>query len=181
MARSDAPFGFMPYGTVLRKQMYRVAAAATVMFKYDLVIRAAAGDVDAATIANRRLVLGTVLACFDNNKLPKEYIADSGSGYVLVADDPNQLYIAQEDLTGATLGLADRGLNAAFISTHRGNTTTGRSKMEIDSSSAAASRALQLNIIDCHRDDALESATSHYRRWICKINWAALGGQASGV
>lgn len=181
MARADAPFGFKPYGTILRKQLYPVNAAATVMFKYDMVKVSANGDVDAATAGDGTFLRGSILACFDSDMVPQTYIADSGTGYVLVADDPNQLYIAQEDLAGATLGLADRGQNLNLISTHRGNTSTGISKMELDSSDKSAQHNAQFKIIDCHRDDAKISAANHYRRWIVSLNYSDLGHQASGV
>ena len=181
MARSDAPFGFKPWGTILRKTVYPVTAAATVMFKYDMAKAAAGGDMDAGTAGDGTFLRGAILACFDSNMVPTTYIADSGSGYVLVADDPNQLYIVQEDLAGASLGLADIGQNLNLISTHRGNTSTGLSKMEIDSSDKSAQHNAQFKIVACHPEDRLTSAAAHYRRWIVSLNYSDLGHQASGV
>lgn len=181
MARGDAPFGFKPWGTILRKQLYPVNAAATVMFKYDMAKQSANGDLDAGTAGDGVFLRGSILACFDSSMLPTTYIADSATGYVLVADDPNQLYVVQEDLSGASLALTDVGQNLNLISTHRGNTTTGISKMEIDSSDKSAQHNAQFKIIACHPEDKKTSAAAHYRRWIVSLNYSDLGHQASGV
>jgi hypothetical protein len=182
MARADAPFGFMPYGTILRKQEYAVNAAATALFKYDMVKLAAGGDVDRATAGDGTGLVGSVVGLLDSTKVPTTYIANSGTGYAIVCDDPDQLYIAQEDLSGASLGLVDRFQNANIIvSTTGGNRNTGRSTMELDSTTSAEHNA-QMKIIDvCELDRNSEAA--HYRRWICRINCNALSGLvgASGI
>ena len=95
--------------------------------------------------------IGAVIGCYDKNMKPALYIASSETGdgtvagYVMVADDPEQLYVAQEDGDTSSLNIYAVALNAAAIATHAGSTGTGLSGMEIDSSSAATGAGTAVN------------------------------------
>lgn len=66
--------------------------------------------------------------------------------YVLVCDDPDAEFEIQCDDVGATLAAADLQLNADIV-IGSGNTTTGMSGMELDTSSKGTTAAVQLKII----------------------------------
>ena len=98
------------------------------------------------------------------------------AGYVMVADDPTQLYVAQEDGDTTSLNIYAVALNAAAIATHAGSTGTGLSGMEIDSSTAATGAGtaitLPLKILYAHPEDTVTNATTagNRARWIVTIN-----------
>ena len=182
-ARSDAPFGFKPWGTILRKNRYTVTDARAAIFKYDMMAMTASGEVIAAPAGDRTAVLGSAVALLDSNMVPTTYIAEEGNGYAIICDDPNQLYLVQEDLDSATLNYYDVGNQLNLISTHAGVTGTGRSRMEIDSSDISTDNHAQFKLVACHRDDRKESyASTHSRRWIVRANVHFLeGAGASGI
>jgi hypothetical protein len=188
MANTDAPFGFKPYGNVLRANWYPVATVyGTALFVGDLIQSASTqtgivckvfgGDtrqsVTISTSGAAGLLLGSALAFMDSNGDPISYLPASTTGdgvvagYVMVADDPLQTYIAQEDGASTPIAAASIGLNVAAISTHTGDTTNGKSKMELDSDSVNTTNTLPLRLIASYKDDTVASA---YCRWICMLN-----------
>ena len=188
MSGTDAPFGFAPYGPVLRSTLYTVPTAPTIaIYHNDIVRHGGAGMAtkygpmvfieDSANPDGAAHLLGSVLAVFDHNMLPVKYLAALAAGdavvagYVLVADDPNQLFIAQEDGSTNAIDLVDIGENANIVTTHTGNTNTGISKQEIQSSSVHANAALNVQIVRPHEDDQVGvDVTNCYTRWIVRIN-----------
>ena len=98
------------------------------------------------------------------------------AGYIAVCTDPNALYLAQED--GDAIAAASLGLNADAVSTHSGNTLTGISKMEVDTSSVATTATLALKIIRSWAGDTVASANC---RWVVKVNAAAMGANSVGI
>lgn len=108
--------------------------------------------------------------------LYKKYHATGTAGVILVYVDPNGLYEMQEDAVGGALSLADIGANVNVEAT-AGNTNTGTSKMELDSSSVTTSSA-QLRLVDFvnRPDNELGSAGA---RWVVRINkshWLSTSG-----
>jgi hypothetical protein len=99
------------------------------------VAQAAAGD------ALRGAVVGVIPDTADS----LIYRAASTARYVLVADDPDLIFEIQEDGVGAALALVDVGENADIV-VAAGNTTTGTSGMELDSSDHKTATA-QLRIL----------------------------------
>jgi hypothetical protein len=124
-------------------------------------------------------MLGSVLALFDENMVPTPYIAATEvgdgtvAGYALVADHPDQQYVAQEDGDTAAIASADIGLNFSIYSPalSAGNTSTGRSKQEIDSDSHNTTVTIPLTLYGMAypNQDAVGSAGC---RWICQISAA---------
>jgi hypothetical protein len=197
MANNDAPFGFKPWGEVLRARIYAVQTAPTInVFTNDMVhggllslaCTGGRGEVmiieDAniipATPGDNAQIIGSVLACFDENMVPTPYIAATEvgdgtvAGYVLVADHPMQQFVAQEDGDTAAIISADIGLNFDIYSPvlSLGNTYTGISKQEIDSDShnTTVTIALRLFGMAYPNQDTVGSAGC---RWICQVNPAA--------
>ena len=182
MANTDFAFGLAPWGKVLRTTMYCIPTAPAMAIYHQAMVEHT-GTAIAAKYGNMvavlpeetgaaQSILGSILAIFDENMDPVKYIAASSAGdgtvagYVLVADDPQQLYVAQEDSTGGSIALASAGLCVDMAGT-AGSTSTGLSTAELDSSTAAGTATLALKLIAPHPDDTAASANC---RWIVSVN-----------
>ena len=176
MANTDWAFGFMPWGPVLRANYYSIVTAPTIGFyKNDIVgvmgvnlltpqmgyLPSVLSDAVPDGLDN---LLGSILAIFDEDMDPVSHIipADAGNGviagYLLVADHPNQLFVAREDFGGNAITAAEGSVNADLVSVAlcAGNTKTGRSRQMIDSdTAAAAATALNLKLYGPHPSDVL--------------------------
>lgn len=185
----DAAFGFQPYGNVLRAQLYAVLTAPTVyVFHNDIVVHGGTSVAtpigylpvieDGSVPDSDPFILGSVLEVFDEKMFPLSYMAPARvgngtiAGYVLVADDPNQLFVAQEDGESNAIDLAEVGQNIDLIAGTLclGNTNTGISLMELDSDSATANATAQFKLIRPYEDDTPADDTNHYARWIVMAN-----------
>lgn len=127
------------------------------------VTRAAAGDA----------VVGAVVG-FDVNPAnldTPQVRAASTARYVYVVDDPNALFVAQEDGDTTPIAMASVGLNANII-VAAASTITGASGMQIDSSTASTTATLPLKLIAplAVSDNELTTSGQSYTRWVVKIN-----------
>ena len=196
----DNAFGFRPIGNILRTRIYAVATAPTINVSIqDLVI---AGGANVSTPWGYKMIiedgavpdgnagfLGSVMAVFDENMYPISYIAAARvgngtiAGYVLVADHPDQLYVAQEDGEGNAIDLSEGSMNANIISATlcAPNTTTYMSTQEIDSDSANTTAALNVKLIEVFGDDTPADDTNHYCRYVCQINEHFYGDTIAGL
>ena len=197
MSQYDNATGFQPYGEVLRANYYVVNTAPTLNFMVgDLVHYTTGGGTtvlspimgympivaDDAVLAAGDQIIGAVLACFDEDLNPVKYIAatEAGdstiAGHLLIADHPQQVFIAQEDAVGNAITSAEGQCNAEAVAgtINAGNTSTGLSKMEIDSSSAANTSTLMLRLLRPHPDDVAH-VDGKWCRYICMINTHAYG------
>jgi hypothetical protein len=203
MASVDAPMGFQVYGNCLRERLYAVATAPTIGFYVgDVVMHG--GDAlatkwgtlpiveDGAVVdgvANAEKLLGAVTACFDENMDPCLYIAplEAGdgtlAGYVLVADHPEQLFIAQEDGATNAIDLDEVGTNVDIVSTTNsvGSNYTGISAQELNSDTAANTAALDVKLHFPHPDDTVGNNTDCHARWIVSINAHFYSGENAGL
>lgn len=189
MSNIDRPFGFQPYGPVLRAQLYAVNTAPTINVYHNDLVRAGGSFVstpsgyllmieDGSVPDGEANILGSVLAVFDEKFDPVSYIAagETGNGtiagYVMVADHPDQLFIAQEDADSNAIDLAEGGMNADIVSVAlcAGDTTTGISKQEIDSSSAAVTAALNVKLLHPHFADTPAVDSDVGCRYVVLIN-----------
>lgn len=153
MANVDNPYGFWPTrhisGAPYNGQANRyalLAADGTATFVGDLVkIEGTATDdgvpsVEQAT-AGATNIAGPVIGFeVDPTNLQLLYRLATTLRYALVCDDPWMLCRAQEDSDGGALTITEVGENADII-VAAGNTTTGISAMEIDSSTHTANTA----------------------------------------
>lgn len=173
MANTDGPRGFTPVtslGGCVRSRLYTITTTdSNNIFVGDFVVREAAGTVARATAGAGNRLLGAVRATYDSNMVPTSYRAASVAGYALVADEPNQEFLAQDDGDTTQLALADRGANVNIVTTHAGSTVNYRSGMEIDSSSAGTTTTQQLRLIDIH--DVQGNAVGANCKWIVRINY----------
>jgi hypothetical protein len=102
--------------------------------------------------------------------------------YGFCLDDPNQLYVAQEDslpLSAGFIAAANGGFTNVNLIAGAGSTVTGFSGWLLDSSSddGNANPTFQIRIIGLLR--APDNAIGNYAKWLCRINLPALWG-ASG-
>jgi hypothetical protein len=203
MASVDNPMGFQVYGECLRQRLYAVTTAPTIsVYHGDIVMHGGAALAtkfgtlpiieDGAVpdgVANTQKLLGAVTAVFDENMDPVLYIAaaEAGdstvAGYVLVADHPDQLFIAQEDGVTNAIDLAEVGQNCDIVSVTlcAGNSNTGISTQEIDSDTAGATAALDVKLHFPHPDDTVGDDTNCHARWIVSINTHFFDGFNAGL
>jgi len=111
-----------------------------------------------------------VVVGFENltsGNLSRTYRPASTAMYVLVADGPNLMFAVQEDSVGGALAVTDIGLNADII-IGTGNTLTGTSAFELDSSSAAVTATL-----DCRIHEVLQRPDNEVGAnaiWLVSLN-----------
>lgn len=188
MANSDAPSGLSPVrhrnGAPYNgaANMYFVPASdATAIFIGDAV--KSAGSADAATgvptvaqAAAGDTIRGVVVGVIPDTQASLIYRAASTARYLLVADDPDLEFEIQEDAAGGALALASVGLNADLV-VGTGSTFTGRSAMELDTSTVTASSA-QLRILGFVQavDNEFASANAKIRVFINEHELSSTGG-----
>ena len=208
MANTDWAFGFAPYGNVLRANYYAIVTAPTInIMQNDIVgvegvlrLTPAMGYLPGLYVGavpdGLFNLVGCVLALFDENMDPTRYIAvaEAGNGviagYALVADHPNQEFVAREDFDTNAIDTTEGSNNADMISVAlcAGDTTTGISRQMIDSDTAATTDALQLTLRGPHPNDVLlvaddtpGASSDEGARWICTIRQHLYGNTANAA
>ena len=199
MASTNAPFGLKPWGNVKSANLYAIATApGAAIYHGDLVEAAGTalstphGYMQSCAVEETGAagsLLGGILALFDEDMDPCLYIASGEAGdgtiagYALVADDPNQEYVAQEDGDTSSLQAADVGQNIDMVHTESGDTGTGLSGMELDSDTAAGTATLGFKILKPHPEDSISAAgaAGNHCRFIIKMNAAYRGSNTAGV
>ena len=176
--RPIAKVGSAPGGTTGTTK-YRITSGAGAMFTGDIVKQANDGAVVQGTAGDA--ARGVFMGCFYtdpstskprfNNTFPNGTAASDAIAFV--ADDPDQLFIAQQDSDSANAVVADLNLNANLV-VGSGNTTTGISGMEIDSDSKNTTATLNVKLIDFY-DTPSNDATANNSILVVKINNHELG------
>ena len=187
MANIDAAFGWRPIakvgsapGGTTGTTKYSIADnQGTAIFTGDPVKYKSDGTVEVATAGDASC--GVFMGCFYTdpttskptfrNHFPASL--SPGDAIAFVADDPDQLFIAQQDSDGSNLVAADLNLNADLVF-GTGSTTTGMSGVEIDSSTKNTTAALQVRLIDFY-DTPSNDATANNSILVVKINNHQLG------
>ena len=192
MANADVDFGFLPWGPVLRARLYAVPTAPTInICLNDIVANDTVGGIvtnklglvgtvyDAAVLGDtpgdEYKILGSVLACFNEDMDPVQYIAPATvgdgtvAGYVLVADHPAQQFVANvgEALTAANMELnypIDGGTLYAPQST-----STGISAQFIKVTNAAVTNTIPIRLYG-QAYPGVDVYSSAGCRMICQIN-----------
>lgn len=191
MANLDIDAGFFPIEPVLRARLYPVPTAPTINICINDIV---AADTTSAAVwpklgasiqiydsavlgdtpGDEYLILGSVLEAFDEDLNPIAYIAagrvgdGTAAGYVLVADHPDQQFIAN---VGEALTLANLDLNypidgAALYAPQ--STETGISAQFIKVTNAAVTKTIPIRMYrqSHYPDDSYASAGC---RMICGI------------
>lgn len=146
MANVASARGLRVAGPLLGSHIYAVAATyATAMYIGDPVIQTGSGNqVVVATLGSTNSMCGAIVGVYDSNKVPgiqlstgerANYKPASTAAYVLVADDPRQVFIAQTDTGVYTI--ADCGANASMASA-AGSTVSGQSGWVIAAGTASS-------------------------------------------
>jgi len=158
MANSNTPFGLRPIrhnsgepynGSANR--YFVPASDSTALYIGDPVIIAGSADADGvatvtkATAAGGAYMLGPVVSVEQVTRDSTTYREASTARYVWVADDPDLVFLVQEDGVGGALAVTDVGLNADWVA-GSGSTVTGLSGMMLDTSTKATTATLQLRI-----------------------------------
>ena len=185
MANADKPFGFKPYQHLngnpwngAFRIYYHSASDGTALYLGDLV--QANGTNDEATgkypsvtahVAAQEDNVGVVVGfgntpqlCTVTTNLANVYCPVSTEMYIAVVDDPDVLFIAQEDGTmtyAAPWGYADVVATA-------GSSTTGLSAMEINSSDIGDVTAQTLQIVKLYPGE--NNALGANAIWVVRIN-----------
>lgn len=169
-----------PYGNI--RCNYYEAATGTAFYMFQPVDLDANGRVVVATASNATLILGSIVGLADDAFGPP---SDSYSGYipanpasvnsaglvnVLVADDPEQLFVIEEETGGGSQLTATNVGNAApftYIAT-TGNSMSGVSNACLDVSGVGTTTDLTLRLIK--KLDKPDNAYGAYCKWMVKIN-----------
>ena len=187
MANIDQAYGMRPIakvgsapGGTTGTTKYSIASGAAGMFTGDPVKPKNDGTIIPATAGDP--IRGIFMGCFYtdpstgkpryNNTFPNGTVASDAIAFI--ADDPDQLYVVQQDSVAAEIVAADLNLNADLVF-GAGSTTTGISGVEIDSSSKNTTAALQVKLIDFY-DTPSNDATASHSQLVVKINNSDMNG-----
>lgn len=186
----DAPFGFKPlryrsgapYNGAVNKYIIS-ATESNDLFKYDLVVRsgtasstdpnigvpivtkitAGAGNyITGAIVGFEPIRTDHTLNFYDASALSSEVI-------VWVADDPDLIFVCQDDGAGATLAVTDIGEAFDVAADTAGSSITGISGMELDANTAGAGATGQLKLLRMHPIEG--NAIGTYAHWQVAINY----------
>jgi len=193
MANIDAAFGLRPIakvgsapGGTTGTTKYSIGDnQSTAIFTGDPVKYKNDGTIEVATASDA--LLGVFMGCFYTDPTTgkptyRNYFPASlspGDAIAFVADDPDQMYVAQQDSVGSNLVAADLNLNANLIF-GAGSTTTGISGVEIDSSTGAVTATHQVRLVDFY-DTPSNDATANNSELVIKINNHSLNGGTGTV
>lgn len=131
------------------------------------VTRASAGDI----------LLGVVVGIVSAHSITRlatdpPYRVASTAAYLMVCDDPDVLFEAEEDDVGGAMATGAGGRNVEWI-TGTGNDTTGWSGVKLDSSTMAVTNTLSLRVHSpVKRDDNVVGGGA--LKWLVSINLHAM-------
>ena len=199
MANANTPFGIRPIndnGTPWSGQgmlAYVPASQAGNIFLGDPIV--ALGGTDAfgvpavgiASAGASNPILGSMLGISNGpagslytvtRDLPV-YRQASIANYILIADDPNQLYTIQEDSVGGAIAASVGGFANGLLVAGAGSTVTGFSGWQLQSSSVAASAntTYQVKLLGITRGP--DNAVGVNAKWTVRLNnpqlWSTTG------
>ena len=177
-----------PYGNI--RCNYYQATTGNAWYMYQPVDLDANGRVVSAVAGSAgHYLLGSIIGMADDSFGPipgadSGYIpafpAMTGSGgfvNILVADDPGQYFIIEEDTGGSALDAQSIGSAAVhtFLAT-TGSTVSGIANAVLDRSTVATTSDLTLRILK--KLDRIDNAYGNYCKWIVSINRHRLTGQS---
>lgn len=173
MANTNFPRGLQPYGNLLQVTEYTLSSGyAQDLFIYDpVVVNGTNRNVVIATAGTGNAITGSIVGIYDADKVPLQYwdSGHSGVGYVLVADSPDQVFIAQGDGDTSYLDINDCNGNVNLVS-GAGSTVNNLSGWELDDSDtggATADDQIRLIRPDQRVDNTVGIANAD---WLCRIN-----------
>ena len=175
MANADIARGFVPVNALganycgAATRYFIPASDSTAMAVGDCVRYAGSSDADGVPTCVRATATQALVGVIVGFTADKDYESQthrtaSTARYALVADDPNQLFVGQQD---GTITAADIGLNFNLLATAV-DTANGLSGMEIDTSTAATTATFPFKCmaVDLRPDNEIGANTD----CIVKIN-----------
>jgi len=185
-----------PFGN-FRKNLYRLTTSAVGVYIGQPMDMDTNGQAVPASVSTANtLILGSVVGFADDVRggpsLPAgmldltqgAYLPENTNAYVLIADDPNQLFTIQEVDSGTALTTANIGAQAHFKyeGASSGSTITGYSNAELNTATAGAtngsSGALQIvKLQDIKNSDGTWNELGGNAKWTVRISNHRLGGQ----
>lgn len=180
------PVGY-PFGA-FKKSYYRLTTASATADNLYIgmpVARDSNGRVTTAVAiaASGVTLLGSIVGFLDPNleALPSAmestqagaYLPGGADAQILVADDPDQIFVLQEDTGGTALTASEIGnsVTLTYRSTS-GDTTTGYATIELDRSSAGTGTGGNLiihNLAQNMNSDGTRNAPGNFCKWEVRI------------
>lgn len=190
MANSDTPFGLVPkshsngapYNGAVRPY-YLPSTYATATYVGDPVVITGTSntaqyldwkpgslpEINKATAAGGNYITGVIVGFeLDRDNLTRQYNAASTERVAFVCDDPDVIFEIQEDGDTTPLAATSVGLNADLIYTNTGDTASGISGAELDSTTANTTNTLQLKVHRIVQRD--NNAIGAFAKWEVTIN-----------
>ena len=192
MANVNAPFGLRPVRYLSGAPYNGAANVYTVAAGYGTAIYVGDPVVDIGTVttnadgtitkdvqlaATTDVMTGVVIAVLPDTRDSLVYRAASTLRRILVADDPNLIFEAQE-ATGGGLTSADLGLNISF-NAGTPSTITGRSGLTLKTDTEAVTNTLALKLFGISSKPSNETGDSCI--WLVRINRHRYADQLAGV
>jgi hypothetical protein len=172
VANIDKNTGLKIHGPLLGCKMYSMSAAYAQALYIGDPMRHDGTSIVIATAGTGNAILGAALGFFTSEFAPLTYSyhpsATAGTNFVLIADNPRQLYSMQEDSVASNNALTDIGGDVNIINNDGGSTTSGLSGWEIVSGAGGNTAGDQMRIIDIERRQG--NAVGSKCRWVVRIN-----------
>ena len=192
MANDNFPRGLFPINLVKERCHYYRVGTGTDVFLGEVVDLASTGYITNAidvTTAGIVQALGVAVGFAGSMKrsiatndpyldvsdlAPLADGLEAGDRWVLVADDPHELFLVQGDSGGTIATIAAIGETAAFIyRATSGNTTSGWANLELAASSNSASTGQLVRILGIHDavnvDGTENTAGAQYCKYVVQI------------
>lgn len=178
MANVNAPRGFTPININWSRCHLYYKSAAVALGVGDPVIRATNSADPLGYSAVTRATTGSAVTgvvvgimmdpTSNGNGNPRltPYLASGDSGYVLVADDPEQEFLVQDNGGATGIAITAMGKHINSVTALNCDTTTGRSKYQIDTEAQSAANTWLL----CRLDQKPDNVVGAYARWIVKAS-----------
>lgn len=196
MANSDNAFGLKPVGyrsgapyNGAANKYYIPATDATAVYVGGLVKLAGSADANGiptvtGNVSAGNAVVGVVVGVdhvegVTTPNLEQKHRPASTAMYVYVADDHELVFEVQEDGDTTPIAAASVGLNASLTGFTSGSSVTGRSTIEIDSTTVATTATLDVQVLRlAQRED---NAIGEFAKWHVKLNNHQFVDGATGV
>lgn len=178
MANSDAPRGFspvkyrsgVPYSGAARR--YYKSATAGIIGVGDPVIKVTnssdpEGGPEIVRATTGAAITGVVVQIDPiRSDLSQRHLASADTGYVYVADDPDLLFEVQEVTGGTALAVTNVGQHIDSVAAIDADTTTGRSKYEIDNAAVATDNTWIIEELVNRSDNVV----GEHAKWLVSAN-----------
>jgi len=206
MANANVPRGFIPYETIWGQKYngsfntyYVPSSYGTALYVGDPVKMVSASSDNYGTpginlAATGDTVLGVVVGIINGgdpgamNTVTRDlpvYHPASTAQYLAICDDPNILFMIQDDAsTQATAPNLWVGKNANFAAGSGGSTVTGYSSYQLNASTVATTNTLDLKIVRALQqpDNTIGTSanTNMNAKWLVKLNKSLWANQTAG-